>query len=265
MHVDFVKISPSKNMTVLITNDVAPTYYSHIAHTIMDYEYVNAEQVGFIVAPQKKASLLRLEMSGGEFCGNAVLGAAAYCHYKGLTVKDSFQLETSGVESSLGCFVEAKSSHLFEAKAEMPQALSIQDMAVTLKHKRVLGRVVHMNGISHFLTDCWLDDDEFNLVMNKISKKIDNKAMGIIPYRRIEDHTLEIKPFVYVEETGARFFEQACGSGSLALGLYLSKQTNERTLSVNQPGGLIEVEIGDKNYISSTVRFTVEGCCHIDL
>lgn len=40
-------------MTVLVTNFVAPAHYSQIANTIMDYEYVNAEQVGFIVAPKK--------------------------------------------------------------------------------------------------------------------------------------------------------------------------------------------------------------------
>lgn len=103
MNIDFVKASPSKNMTILVTNYVPPTNYSRVAHTLMDYEYVNAEQVGFIEAPQNKDALLKLTMSGGELCGNAVLSAAAYCHYKGLTNENNFLLETTGVAEPLEC------------------------------------------------------------------------------------------------------------------------------------------------------------------
>ena len=265
MNVDFVKISPSKNMTVLITNYVAPTHYSQIAHTIMDYEYVNAEQVGFIVAPKNKKSLLRLAMSGGEFCGNAFLGAAAYCRYKGLTTKDRFLLETTGVDSPLECFVETKSSHLFEAKAEMPNDYFIDNMVVQLNDKIISGSTLQMSGITHFITDYWLDKDDFFPIIEKISKEIDNKAIGIIPYKHLKKGNYEIKPFVYVKETGSRFFEQACGSGSLALGVYLSKQTKEKKFNVYQPGGIIKVETGTNNYISTTVRFTCEGFCEINL
>lgn len=265
MNVDFVKISPSKNMTVLITNYIAPTHYSKIAHSIMDYEYVNAEQVGFIVAPENKGSLLRLAMSGGEFCGNALLGAAAYCHYNGLTEKDRFLLETTGVDSPLECFVETKSPYLFEAKAEMPNDFIVDNMVVHLNGKNIFGSVVQMSGITHFITDYWICKDDFIHVIEEISEKIDNKAIGIIPYRNLKENDYEINPFVYVKETGSRFFEQACGSGSLALGVYLSKQTQEENFNVHQPGGIIKVETGVNNYISTTVRFTCEGFCNIDL
>ncbi|GHI01573.1 hypothetical protein [Neobacillus kokaensis] len=265
MRLNFVKISPSKNMTVLITNYVAPAHYSQIANTIMDYEYVNAEQVGFIVSPKSQDSLLRLEMSGGEFCGNALLGAAAYCHYKGLTEKNRFLLETSGADSPLACAVEAKSSNYFEAKAEMPRPISIKDIVIDLNGRSISGCSVQLDGITHFLTDYWPCKDDFNLIIEAVTKKNENKAIGIIPYRRLTEKEYEIWPFVYVKETGSRFFEQACGSGSLALGIHLSKNGKGDKFHIHQPGGIINVETGVKNYISTNVRFTCEGFADINL
>jgi len=259
MRLNFVKVSPSKNMTVFITNYVAPTYYAKISNIIMDYEYLNAEQVGFIVAPKNEKSVLRLEMSGGEFCGNAVLSAAAFCFYKGLTKNSRFLLETSGSELPLACEVKVKSPAHFEAKAEMPNPISIKDIVINLKGKSISGSIVHLNGITHFLTDYWPSEDDFSLIVEEVIKNFEDKAIGVIPYRRLREKDYEIRPFVYVKETGSRFFEQACGSGTLALGLYLSKIKNEKIFNIHQPGGIINVEIGVKNYISTDVRFTCEG------
>ncbi|ASN06425.1 hypothetical protein [Virgibacillus necropolis] len=265
MRLNFVKVSPSKNMTVFITNYVEPIHYAEIANTIMDYEYLNAEQVGFIVAPENKKSVLRLEMAGGEFCGNAILSAAAYCSYKGLSKNNRFLLETSGSESPLACVVEVKSPSHFEAKAEMLHPISTNEIVISLNGRSISGSVVQLEGITHFLTDFWPSKNDFNLLIEAVTKKIEDKAIGIIPYRRLMEKEYEIWPFVYVKETGSRFFEQACGSGSLALGVYLSKKNKEYKLKIHQPGGIINVETGVKNYISTDVRFTCEGFVNLDL
>lgn len=265
MKLNFTKVSPSKNTTVFITNYVAPAHYAQIANIAMDYEYLNAEQVGFIVTPENEKSVLRLEMSGGEFCGNAVLSAAAFCLHKGLTKEHRFFLESSGSESPLECKVEVKSSSQFEAKAEMPPPISTKDLVVNLNGKSISGSIVQLSGITHFLTSYWPRKEEFNLIVEEVSKNIDNKAIGIIPYKKIKEEEYEIWPFVYVSETGSRFFEQACGSGTLALGIYLSKINEEKKFSVHQPGGIVKVEIGSKNYISTDIRFTCEGLIDLDI
>ena len=259
MKLDFVKASPSQNMTVLITNYVAPVQYAEIANTIMGYEYLNAEQVGFIVPPEKNDSVLRLEMSGGEFCGNAVLSAAAYSCYKGLSTEKSFFLEASGTKTPLACEVEVKSPSLFKAKAEMPKPLSMKSMTVHFDDAAILGNLVQLDGITHFLTDYWLCEEEFEPVLKKLTETIDDKAVGIIPYKKLTEHDYEIRPFVYVKETGSKFFERACGSGTLALGIHLAQGNPEQQLKVHQPGGIIHVETGKKNSISTDVRFTCEG------
>ncbi len=265
MKLNFVKVSPSKNMTVFITDYVAPARYAEIATPLMDLEYLGAEQVGFIVEPTNKECILRLEMSGGEFCGNAVLSAAAFCNYKGLSKENVFSIETSGSDFPLECFVEEKSPTHFEARAEMPHPISINDIVVSLNGRSISGNVVKFDGITHFLTDYWPSKDDFSSLIEAVNEKIEDKAIGIIPYRRLMENEYEIWPFVYVTETGSRFFEQACGSGSLALGVYLSMKNKEDRLKIHQPGGIIKVEIGDKSYISTDVRFTSEGFVNLDI
>ncbi len=252
-------------MTAFITNYVAPAQYAEIANQIMAYEYLNAEQVGFLVAPENEQSVLRLEMSGGEFCGNAVLSAAAYCSYKGLTKSNRFYLEASGSDVPLECVVEEKSPSHFEARAEMPHPLSTDEISVSLNDRSVSGNVVKLDGITHFVTDYWpSSNDDFNSLIEAVTEGIEDKAIGIIPYRKLTEKEYEIWPFVYVTETGSRFFEQACGSGSLALGIYLSMKNGEDKLKVHQPGGIINVETGVKNTISTDVRFTCEGFVNLD-
>ncbi|MCG3088420.1 hypothetical protein [Sporosarcina cyprini] len=266
MRLDFVKVSPSKNMTAFITNYVPPAHYAEIASKIMDYEYLHAEQVGFLVAPKGEQSVLRLEMSGGEFCGNAVLSAAAYCIYKGITNSNKFLLEASGSDIPLECVVVEKSPTHFEAKAEMPSPLSISDITIDFNEHCISGSVVKLDGITHFVTDYWPNSKEnFDSLIEVVTERVEDKAIGIIPYRKRAGQEYEIWPFVYVTETGSRFFEQACGSGSLALGICLSMKNGEHELNIHQPGGIIYVETGDKNYISTDVRFTSEGIVNLDL
>jgi len=51
MRLNFIKSSSAKNTTVFITNYVDPQFYRKIARTVMSYEYLQAEQVGFIMKP----------------------------------------------------------------------------------------------------------------------------------------------------------------------------------------------------------------------
>lgn len=85
MYVDFIKVSPSQNTTVMITSYCPSSDYTKLAEKIMSYEYLQAEQVGFIVPPKNSCSKIGLDMAGGEFCGNAALSAAAYVWEKGIT------------------------------------------------------------------------------------------------------------------------------------------------------------------------------------
>lgn len=196
-------------MTAFITSYADPAHYVEIAKRMMSDEYVSAEQVGFIIPPLKEEAVLRLEMSGGEFCGNGVLSAAAYCHYKHITKKEHFFVEASGTDCLLKCHVERLSDYSFKAKGEMPQATSIKDIVLRVDDRHISGSIVQFQGISHFVTDYWPQVEEYDMLLEAILQKVDDKAIGIIPYKLLADKTYEIRPFVWVKQSGSKVFERA--------------------------------------------------------
>lgn len=265
MKLNYIKASPSQNMTAFITSDVPPADYARVASVVMDYEYLHVEQVGFIVESKHKETILRLEMSGGEFCGNALLSAGAYCLYKDLSDSDVVLLETSGSDKVLECHVIKRNENLFVSKAEMPQAIGEKDITIVVEGQSISGKLVQLEGITHFITHYWPAKTEYPLILEALLDEVVDKAIGIIPYRKKEEGKYDIVPFVYVTDTGTQVFERACGSGTLALGITLADGEKGLQFQVYQPGGMINVEIGDKNYISTEVQFTSEGIVNMAL
>ena len=64
----FYKISPGGNATILILDPVAPEDRAPLARLLLDTNHIHAEQVGYL---NLEARPVRLDMMGGEFCGNA--------------------------------------------------------------------------------------------------------------------------------------------------------------------------------------------------
>lgn len=265
MVISFVKTSPAQNTTILITSFCPSECYAYVSNRVMDHEYLCAEQVGFILPPATKDSVVRLEMAGGEFCGNATLSAAAYARYKGLCGDTEFSIDSSGAERPIRCRVEQRSPFVFTARCEMPPAVSIWPFTVKTQGLQVTGHVVDLKGISHFVFESWLEHRHFDDIVESLKEGLEAKAVGVVPYRKTNEREYEIRPYVYVRRTGTRVFEKGCGSGSLALGLHLRQHVGiVGKLRVRQPGGVIDVETGDGNYISTDVRFVCEGSFFID-
>ncbi len=260
---NFIKASPSQNTTVFITGRCSPSLYGKIARAAMSYEYLNAEQVGFITRPEDKGSVIRLEMAGGEFCGNASLAAAAYAVYKGISDKTNFNIEVSGADYPLECNVKAVSPFIYNAECEMPKPISVEKHTVNIEDHNLTGSLVNFDGISHYVFDKWQEDKlKLDMVLEAVLSSVEAKAVGVIPYKKLDRDRYEIMPYVWVRETGSRVFERGCGSGSMALGIHLKGQV-EGELNIVQPGGIITVKTHKKNLISTNVKFTCEGLLNI--
>ena len=95
--------------------------------------------------------------------------------------------------------------------------------------------------------------------MEQLSATVGAEAYGIIPYAAVAAAHYRILPYVYVPAAGSRVFEQACGSGSLSLGLWLQHRQGIQSIEVAQPGGILTVETGKQNYITAEVYFPCEG------
>lgn len=121
MRVSFVKLSPSENTTIIVTEpEIKKENYAKIAKTAMAYTHLYGEQVGFITPTHYPEAKGRMEMSGGEFCGNGLLAHGAYLAWRDGLEKETFLVEFSGVTKMLTCEVEKVSPLVYRVKGEMP-------------------------------------------------------------------------------------------------------------------------------------------------
>ena len=67
MELQFVKVSPNENMTLLIESPVPRSQHLAVAKALIAYGSVYAEQAGYIEEPENKAACARLQMMAGEF------------------------------------------------------------------------------------------------------------------------------------------------------------------------------------------------------
>ena len=77
MELQFVKMNPTRNMTILVETPVPRAKHGEIAKQLMAEDSVCAEQVGYIEPALHPLAAARLQMMGGEFCGNASMSLAA--------------------------------------------------------------------------------------------------------------------------------------------------------------------------------------------
>jgi diaminopimelate epimerase len=71
LNIDLVWANPSGNITLLVTTPVHISNRPEFAQRLMQDKNLRAEQIGFITKPIFGGEG-RLEMAGGEFCGNAL-------------------------------------------------------------------------------------------------------------------------------------------------------------------------------------------------
>ena len=77
MKLQFVKLDPTGNTTILVSTPVPRADQPRVAELLMADENLCAEQVGFIEAPTLPGACARLQMAGGEFCGNDSMSLGA--------------------------------------------------------------------------------------------------------------------------------------------------------------------------------------------
>ncbi|MDR2945566.1 MAG: diaminopimelate epimerase, partial [Candidatus Adiutrix sp.] len=134
MEIKFVKLSPTQNMTVLAEDIVPRERHREVAERLMAYDGVFGEQVGFVEKPRNPAAWARLQMMGGEFCGNASMALAALLAWdRGLSAGQRVEalLEVSGAEDLLSVDVLLKDGAAACA-VEMPLPESIEELTLSL-------------------------------------------------------------------------------------------------------------------------------------
>lgn len=215
------------------------------------------EQCCFVAEPRDSSAIARVEMFGGEFCGNATRSVIQI-----LTKGGDYQglIEVSGVERPLNFNVKNSVVTL-----EMPLP---SDGEIT----RVVdeGMLVQLDGITQLVvTDNSSKTPRQLLGELLISNKYllaEQSAVGVSYY----DPLSKKADFcVWVKEVDTIFDETACGSGTCAIGIAsaMSSKANQ-DLKVLQPSGEsiatsaqfdVETDSVVASNISGTVSILFEG------
>ncbi|NLC04284.1 MAG: diaminopimelate epimerase [Tissierellia bacterium] len=276
MKLHFVKVNPVENMTIFVLDQIPRENQIDISNKLMDYSSLHAEQVGFIEASKNDNSLIRLQMMGGEFCGNATRSLAAFMvhsQYPQVSkVGDKYMvaLEVSGIDEIINCEVEnLEKDNLYLSKIKMPLPISVKEMDIHFENTPIHIIRVDLPGITHFIVDKdkVSDKNEFYRI---IKKKLSNEkydAFGIMYYDFNKNF---MEPLVYVKATDSLFWERSCASGTCALGCALS-YTGKRSIDkdVFQPGGHLKVSVAYENekitslYLNGEVEIVSEGIVYV--
>lgn len=185
----------------------------------------NVEQCGFIAKSQYQECVGKLEMFGGEFCGNATR-SAVWLLTKGEV--SSGYIEVSGVNKPLSFEVLEDENVKIEMPIDTNQNVEqVQD-----------GYIVHLEGISHLVVPKLpIDDDNFEKTCKDLMHKykLDQlPACGVSFY----DFDQNKSRFgVYVKSIDSFFDETACGSGTTAIGIVNNKLNNQSVSNIIQPTG----------------------------
>jgi diaminopimelate epimerase len=243
MKLDIVRADPAGNITIFVLDPVEGSpRRAALAKALLAEPSLKAEQVGFVIPPAL-GGLWRLEMMGGEFCGNAARSFGLYAgRESGLTGKQDISVEISG--SGAPVLVHADFDAL-TAELELPGP----------RGETVLswgGRsfpAYFFDGITQVIAEgVEPGRDHFNLGKQQeemvlgLLDKVPPSALGVMfydPLRRF------MRPAVYVFATESLVFESSCGSGTAALAVYLSAGivSGEETWKIAQPGGVIEARV----------------------
>lgn len=263
-------------MTIFVTDPVPKELYKDISKQLMQYTNIHGEQVGFLTSSKEDEKIIKLDMMGGEFCGNASrsLGALlVYNNYPYIKQKENFyevKLQCSGYDKVLNCEVNPTDAlNIYYSKIDMPVPNNIK--SEKLENYQIYK--VEFSGIYHFVVnsnEIENEDEFFELIKNTMEENYsDYDAFGIMFYNFNKNY---LKPLVYVKATDSLFWEKSCASGTSAVVSALAYEKKENVcINIRQPGGELEATAnysGEKINnitIKGTVEIVAEGIVNVNL
>lgn len=226
-------LDPAGNVTAIVCSDVPAAERARVAAQILRLPELGIEQVAFLTAPRSGGEI-RLEMMGGEFCGNALRCAGFYQALRnGEQGKSCVLAEISGADGVQPVMADTAEG---TASTVMPLPLSVQPAGWA----DVQAARVTFAGITHFVIDCAQPDE--TLVQRAIAAAPEASAVGAIFLDRAHG---SIKPVVFVRKTASCVAENSCASGSVATAVVLTADFADgiTEIGIGQPGGTLEVGV----------------------
>lgn len=222
---------PAGNITAIVESPVQPCDRVALSRKILALG--SAEQVGFTAEPNMGGAG-RLEMMGGEFCGNAARSFGyLLARERYSTGIHRLPVEISGASAPVPVTVNLDRNL---AMAQMPLPLGLEQVSV----RGHPFPVVFCEGICHLIARNQIPDRSFVDAALDAMASLNAAACGVM---FLEGGRLT--PAVYVASTDSLVWESSCGSGSTACGWYLAGGAPDglHHRRFFEPGGCIEVAV----------------------
>lgn len=251
MNIPYWKFDPTGNITLLAQGSFPPEERKRLADLLMQLE-PDAEQVGFL-SPGDGECDLSLTMTGGEFCGNASLSAAAWLLEKRQLPRGDVSLRVSGAPEPVTVSME-KQGDTWLGSLQMPQVQRISMETLPLGSQMLSVPVVWFPGICHCILTSQIARQQAENVIRQWGQLLDTPALGLMLLNET-DHLLT--PLVWVSGADTLFWENSCASGTSAVGAWLARKARasiQRDLI--QPGGILRIEAGTPSGGPSLLRLT---------
>ena len=256
MKLTLCAVDPAGNVTLLVETPVPEARYQEIARKLLADRKLRGEQVGFLTAP-RMGGAIRLEMMGGEFCGNA---ARSVGFYYGVRTGGGREIpvEVSGCGHVLQVELDSGS-----AWTQMPIPMSVEPVQVN----EYTMTAVRFEGIAHLVAEMPpLPRETVEEVLPAMAARLDVPAVGLL---FVEGDGMT--PVVYVRDTDSLFWESSCASGSAAVACKFASAERDGIFRqyLIQPGGAISTEVIRKNGCTVSVRIggriTLGGSVTVDI
>ncbi len=234
MKLNVLRANPAGNITLFVLDPVPVGDRAGIAARVMALPGSDVEQVGYL-CPPVMGGAGRMEMAGGEFCGNATRAFGM------LTAKKMGELprvlvEVSGCEGPVAVDVDWSNR---TARAQMPLPRCVRRAEVD-GHP---GTLVDLGGIAHLVVEDVPPSLElFNQAEPLLQGIPGLEAYGVI---FLESEGGTMTPLVKVPSAGTLVWEGSCGSGSLAAAVAQSQSGPNGPFirAYVQPAGVVEAAV----------------------
>lgn len=258
MKLNVLRADPAGNITLFVLDPVPVGDRAGIAARIMALPGTDVEQVGYL-CPPVTGGAGRMEMAGGEFCGNATRAFGMLTAQK-LGGLPQVLVEVSGCEALVSVDVDWSNR---TAKAQMPLPRCVSRVEVD-GHP---GTLVDLGGIAHLVVEDVLPNLEFfDRAEPLFGAFPEADAYGVV-FLNGERMT----PLVKVPAAGTLVWEGSCGSGSLAAAAAQSMTAPDGPFARTyvQPAGTVEASVIRQNgkVVSAWIGgpVTLDPPCQIEI
>jgi diaminopimelate epimerase len=241
VQLNILRADPAGNITVFVLDPVEREERAAVAARIMELPELKAEQVGFVCPPQQGGDG-RMEMMGGEFCGNATRAFGMLVSSQRGGWKQ-VRTEVSGCDHIVTVEVDPEAG---TARSEMPLPQWVRKVTVDGAE----ATLVHLGGIAHLVTEGVEPSQDFFDRAEPILQEIEGlDAYGVIFLGDADGAGYRMTPLVKVPAIDTLIWEGSCGSGSLAAAVAQSLEQGDGCFVRDyvQPAGVIRVTVEREN------------------